>query len=405
MHIIVIAYACEPNKSSEPGVGWNFTQEIAKFANVTVITRSNNRKAIESTSSHKHINFIYVDLGKWLRNLKKTAPFGTQGYYVIWQWLAYLKARALSKKAQFEILHHLTFGISWISPPVYLTDLPFVWGPIGGGDTIPHNITKTLTRYDKLREYIYKLVSYVTVLSPFSAYTRYRAKHIFIRSRSCIKALPNFPPFKASVMCETATSQEIDPKTNHAIDENEVIFLSIGRMTYWKGYSNAILAFGKYIKKGGKGKFILLGEGPELNKLKEYIAKNNLNKNIILKGSVPHKQVVADLIRSDVLVHPSFRDGGSWAIMEGMTYGLPVICLETSGPADMVDRFSGILIKPKNNKQIIQDLSKAMQTLATNHHLRKKLSKNAQHRIDNFYRWKQKGLILKEIYNEVLASS
>ena len=44
LKVLLSAYACEPNKGSEPGVGWNWLIEIAKLNHkVTVITRSNKK--------------------------------------------------------------------------------------------------------------------------------------------------------------------------------------------------------------------------------------------------------------------------------------------------------------------------------------------------------------------------
>ena len=40
--ILVSAYACEPLKGSEQGVGWNWVLQLAKKNNVHVITRANN---------------------------------------------------------------------------------------------------------------------------------------------------------------------------------------------------------------------------------------------------------------------------------------------------------------------------------------------------------------------------
>lgn len=53
IRVLISAYACEPNKGSEPGVGWNWTLQMAKMDEVYVITRSNNRKVIE-TFLQKH---------------------------------------------------------------------------------------------------------------------------------------------------------------------------------------------------------------------------------------------------------------------------------------------------------------------------------------------------------------
>ena len=48
LRVLVSAYACEPGRGSEPGVGWHWVREIARFNEVWVITRMNNRKAIET---------------------------------------------------------------------------------------------------------------------------------------------------------------------------------------------------------------------------------------------------------------------------------------------------------------------------------------------------------------------
>ena len=41
--VLISAYACEPGKGSEPGVGWNWVRQIADFAKeVWVITKANN---------------------------------------------------------------------------------------------------------------------------------------------------------------------------------------------------------------------------------------------------------------------------------------------------------------------------------------------------------------------------
>ena len=71
----------------------------------------------------------------------------------------------------------------------------------------------------------------------------------------------------------------------------------------------------------------------------------------------------------------------------------------------MVDNASGVLIKPIDNEQIIHDLSQAMERLASDHVLRKRLSMGAQHRIKINYRWENKGEIFKEIYTSAILGT
>ena len=65
LKVLVSAYACEPDKGSEPGVGWNWAKQIAHFHEVWVVTRTNNRPAIEERiekNPDPNLHFIYVDL-------------------------------------------------------------------------------------------------------------------------------------------------------------------------------------------------------------------------------------------------------------------------------------------------------------------------------------------------------
>src|SRR3954453_14891054 len=97
MKLLVSAYACEPGKGSEPAVGWNWVQALVRRGyEVHVITRSNNRAAIESDagSRQRTLTFHYYDLPGWARAWKRRAG-GIYVYYLLWQMGAYRLARRL----------------------------------------------------------------------------------------------------------------------------------------------------------------------------------------------------------------------------------------------------------------------------------------------------------------------
>ena len=49
MKILLSAYACQPNKGSEPGIGWNWATELVKLGHdVWVLTRSDNKPVIDN---------------------------------------------------------------------------------------------------------------------------------------------------------------------------------------------------------------------------------------------------------------------------------------------------------------------------------------------------------------------
>src|SRR5581483_11891914 len=89
LKVLLSAYACEPGKGSEPEVGWQWALQMARYHDVTVLTRANNRESIEKEiatlrQTQPVPEFVYHDEGAfWLRIKKrfKTVRF----YYHLWQ--------------------------------------------------------------------------------------------------------------------------------------------------------------------------------------------------------------------------------------------------------------------------------------------------------------------------------
>ena len=400
---LIIAYACEPNRTSEPGVGWCFSQEISKSFNTLVLTRENNKSIIDKEEPNK-VKFIYYDLPNILKKLKKRLPLGTQLYYIFWQWGAYLFLRKFiaNSNEQIDIVHHLNFGISWLAPPAYLLKKPLIWGPIGGGDFISFSFLKKMSYNSILQESIYYSINQLGKISPFSFLTRKSLSAVTFRTETA----KNFYKLKkdeiSSVISETASSDEsIKTKKLHS---NYTYAICVGRMTYWKGFVLAVKGFHMYLKSGGRGKLELFGNGPELKQIENYIKNNKLEKNIILRGFVKNDIIKEKMKVATTLLHPSFRDGGSWAIMEAMSYGLPVICLNTSGPRDMVSKKCGILIDLTSYDQVVEDIKEGLHKLRDDKNLYVDLSVNAQTRIKTEYNWSKRGSQMEIIYNKVLKN-
>ena len=84
MKILLSAYACEPRKGSEPGVGWSAALLLSDEHDVWVLTRANNRAAIERELGRcplPRLHFVYYDLPSWARWWKRRRR-GLQLYYL-----------------------------------------------------------------------------------------------------------------------------------------------------------------------------------------------------------------------------------------------------------------------------------------------------------------------------------
>src|SRR5579864_6502517 len=139
LKVLMSAYAFEPERGSEPGVGWNWVQQIGKSEKVWVITKANNRRTIESALAKEplpNVHFVYFDLPRWASFWKRGLR-GIHAYYYLWQLGAYLVARRLHRQVGFDLVHHVTFVNYWMPSFLVLLPVPFLWGPVGGGESAP----------------------------------------------------------------------------------------------------------------------------------------------------------------------------------------------------------------------------------------------------------------------------
>src|SRR3954465_11813913 len=87
--VLLSAFACEPGKGSEPEVGWQWALQMARFHDVTVLTRSNNRASIETglaglPQGQPLPRFVYHDRHEVMLSLKRRLK-SVQLYYLLWQ--------------------------------------------------------------------------------------------------------------------------------------------------------------------------------------------------------------------------------------------------------------------------------------------------------------------------------
>src|SRR2546426_9766353 len=114
LKVLISAYACEPNKGSEPEVGWQWALQMARFHGVTVLTRANNRPAIEQAleglrGQQRAISelpkFVYHDRSAWLLDLKRRTK-AIKLYYLLWQKSAREVIRRLHEAHPYDLMHH-----------------------------------------------------------------------------------------------------------------------------------------------------------------------------------------------------------------------------------------------------------------------------------------------------------
>lgn len=404
MRILLSAYACEPNKGSEPGIGWNWALEAAKYNHeIWVLTRANNKQTIEayfqSHSKPGRLNFIYYDLPVWLRWWKRGESL-IHLYYLFWQFGAYARARQLERQVDFESVHHITFGV--LRQPSFMgrLGLPFVFGPGGGGERTPQALRKSYSGKGQLLDWLRDVTNYLTRFDPFLRDTFRRATIIYIRSPDSLHLIPRQYRHKVRYHIEMG----VDPSTFHPPDgmmapraENSPIkLLFVGRLVYWKGMHLGLRAYARLIRNGLNASLTMVGEGPEEQPLRKLADKLGIRNRIEWVPWIEQATLPALYRDHDLFLFPSLHDSSPAVLLEAMSSGLPVVCLKLGGPGIMVTREAGLAIETRGRteSEVVDALVEGLSDLIQDRTLRNRLSRGALAHSKS-YHWSER---VAEIY-------
>ena len=116
---------------------------------------------------------------------------------------------------------------------------------------------------------------------------------------------------------------------------------------------------------------VLVGEGEEKDKIQNLINKYNLNDRIILKPATDN--IKQYFLKSSILLLPSRWEGMPMIVLEALEMGMPAITYNISAIYPLIkDKKEGIVV----TKYDIEKFAEAMNYLANNNEIRKKMSDN-----------------------------
>jgi len=407
MRLLISAYACEPGKGSEPGVGWNWVRQIACFADeVWVITRANNRPVIEEALKKEplpNVHWVYFDLPRWARFWKK-GQRGVHLYYYLWQIGIYFLARRLHRKVKFDLVHHVTFGNYWMPSFLALLPVPFIWGPVGGGESAPRSFYSTFSLRGRLYEWMRDCARWVAEHDPFVRLTARKSQVVLVSTPETCVRIKNIGAVNVTHVAQMAVDwqeiQQLSVVSSHA--SNPFRLTSMGRLLHWKGFHLGLMAFARFVREFPQSEYWLVGDGPEWRNLERLAQKLGIADKVRFWGALPRAEALKKLAECHVLVHPSLHDHNPSVCLEAMAAGRPVICLDLGGPALQVTEETGFKIPARTPEQVVAKMAEAMLKLATDEDLRWRMGEAARKRVREEFSWERRGEEIANIYRSVL---
>ena len=407
MKILLSAYACEPNRGSEPGVGWNIARELAKYNQVWVLTRPDDgREAIEAElakNPQPNLHIVYFTLpvlgGFW-----QWGSIAFVLHYYLWQVQAYFVAKKLHQQINFDVAHHITF-VRYSSPSfISLLPIPFVWGTVGGAEAAPKPFWQDFNLRAKIYEILRVFAHKVGERDPFARLTAQKSAIARVTTEDTARQVSKMGAPKIEIVPEAALSlEEISQLSDFAIlDSSPVRFISMGRLLHWKGFHLGLRAFAQ--ANLADAEYWILGEGVEANKLQSLATELGIAGRVKFWGRLPRAQTLSKLSQCHVLVHPSLHDSGGWVCLEGMAAGRPILCLDIGGPGVQVTAQTGIKVPAHNPEQAVTELAQGMVRLAQDPQLRSRLGTAGRSMVQERYNWEAKGQEITKLYQKLKTS-
>lgn len=403
LKILVSAYACRPGMGSEPGVGWNTVCSLVKHHKVWVLTREDNRPSIEAELKNNPIpglQFIYCNLP--LSRLWKQGLQGVHLHHYLWQISAYFTARKLHNELGFDLVHHVTY-VRYSSPSfLSFLPIPFVWGPVGGGEFAPKAFWQDFSLRGKVYEIVRSLAHQIGERDPFTRLTARQSILARATTKDTAERLSLMGAKNVEVSSALGLSQEEISSLSQCPmpDDSTVRFISMARLLHWKGLHLGLRAFAQ--AKLPNAEYWILGDGPEKKSLQSLAMQLGISEQVKFWGNLSRNEALQKLSECHILLHPSLHDSGGGVCLEALAAGRPVICLDLGGPAIQVTEEAGIKVPANTPDQVVNDLAQAITRLAEDSELRLKMGQTGHHWVTEGFSWEAKGESLAKLYAEIV---
>jgi glycosyltransferase involved in cell wall biosynthesis len=409
MKVLISAYACEPLKGSEPGVGWAWAREMSSCTDLSVMTRANNRKSIEECGESwvRNIHWIYFDLPVWAR-LWKRGSRGANLYYWLWQCAAFFFIKNIHRAEKFDVIHHATFGRYWVPSWLGLLDAGFVFGPVGGGEDTPPGLTPA--GKGKISDLLRSTVRKLSKFDPILRATLHRKRSVAVAAtdETRRRLVWDMRPLRTELVPQCALDDTMLAKFGSlpAPQPGRVRIISIGRLVPWKGYHLGLRAFARVVGRFPNASYWLVNDGPEQERLESLAEKLGIAGNVTFFGKLRSlDEVYAKLGAADILLHPALHEAFGNVCLEAMAAGRPVVCLSGGGPGLQITRTVGSAVKTGSEQETVESLADAIIRIGGDPELLASMSEAAKKRAAKFFSWKKNASQMLGIYRSVLLSA
>lgn len=411
LRVLAIAYACDPERGSEEGVGWGWVSHIAERHQVLVVTADFQRPAIErwqaaNPEARQRLWFAYVPSrpwhyrpeGAWLKIEASILKPLMNLAYQHWLGEALRVARDEARNEQFDLVHLITY-VGYRFPGKFWTiGVPFVWGPIGGMENTPWRLLPLMGFRGAIYYACRNAVNSIQIRAlpgPKAAMAAARGAVIAATSGIQREILRRYGS-PSTVISEVGPPAMSCGEPSQREPEEPFEICWSGIHLPGKALPLLLRAVARLPQKT-RWRLRVLGDGPCRAEWQSLAGRLGIAGRCEWYGSLPRADALERMRESHALVITSLKDLTSTVAIEALSIGVPLICLDHCGFADLVTPDCGIKVPLGSPAHIVDGIRNALLSLSQDEPLRRRLSSGAIARSLE-YSWNRKATLIDQVY-------
>jgi len=403
--ILLLAHSCRPNAGSELTLGWNRALEAAKYFKTWVICDDEiNRKQIEiylqTFGSIPNLNFVFVPPPDGLELFLRRIPLAFYLRYNLWHRRAFKIAKALHFDMHFDLVHQL--NMCSFREPGYLwkLDVPMIWGPIGGAQNYPWRFLLRAGIAGAVSETIRNCLNFWQMRVAHRVGVASRKATVMLAANStCAYELAHRRHAPLRVMLETGVHIVNTLSSHDFYHDGPLRILWSGVFENRKALHLLLEALA-LMPAHVSYELRILGKGPLERRWKKIAQRLNVDKHCHWMGWLDHPRAVEQHQWADVFVFSSLRDTSGNVVLESLAAGIPVLCLDHQGMADIITDECGVKLPVTTPEEVIVGMRNTLVRWHENRDELQQLGNGAMRRAAE-YSWDKQGLRMLEVYREV----
>lgn len=331
--VAMIAFACEPGRGSEPGVGWEWLRTAAESVDVVLYTRADGHGGtIENALADQGLGGVEVVEVSTHWDGMTSHP----GHLYLRYLLFLMRAQRLLAQRiasdEIELVHHITYASDWL-PSVRSGTVPLIWGPVGGATKTPRELRSYLSKSAKFRDVLRSMIS-DTFRRAFAKRT-IRDASLCLALNSDTAAVLSCLGAQRVIVAPNAIIEDADKPARDTGARPTGTFTAVyaGRILEWKGIAIALQAFEQ--RNANRWVLHVYGEGVDREKLEAQASELGLSGVVKFMGSVRRQILFDSMLKADAFIFPSLHDSSPWVVAEAAAAGLPVLCFPQGGSREL----------------------------------------------------------------------